>query len=422
MLSKDMSRVDLLVVLASMGVVLPKETKLPLEELGKRLGSALDASQEMAALLGSPPVNLDLLFKWASNPGKTLFKASQRGNFTELTTGEMEQPKKGPGALKSDTFKELRQSVLALSYSFDHNIRQTSFVCQQIKSAIALRILEVYRVKDEVPLFFLEFKDLVSSAKEDLENLTNAFFPSGDLNTIEVSHLEYCAILKLFKRNSTKLADKHRSDTGGLGKKKGSTKTFVLPLCPLSMQVLGKLTSDVGCEICGEKIASKCSQCLTVSYCGKECQRLDWPNHKATCKSLKGGSWHPIDLFDMPELPPGVGDQAKHRFVMNRLDPFTSSSGLHSTTGDDAPDSHRGKIFLAKFQAPLMGGVNPSMMIYDRQRSFQSFWRKNSNLETFNQAMRVMGGRPKFYKWVRWVGENKMEICLDRSPASDPVW
>ena len=28
----------------------------------------------------------------------------------------------------------------------------------------------------------------------------------------------------------------------------------------------------------------------------------------------------------------------------------------------------------------------------------------------------------KIYRWVRRVGEVEMDICLDRSPLTDPVW
>ncbi|KAJ7773969.1 hypothetical protein B0H16DRAFT_1510564 [Mycena metata] len=28
-----------------------------------------------------------------------------------------------------------------------------------------------------------------------------------------------------------------------------------------------------------------CKQCMAVNYCGRECQRIDWPLHKAWCKS-----------------------------------------------------------------------------------------------------------------------------------------
>ncbi|KAF7344010.1 MYND-type domain-containing protein [Mycena venus] len=36
--------------------------------------------------------------------------------------------------------------------------------------------------------------------------------------------------------------------------------------------------------ICRKPATYRCSACKTVSYCSKECQRLDWKNHKNPCK------------------------------------------------------------------------------------------------------------------------------------------
>lgn len=43
------------------------------------------------------------------------------------------------------------------------------------------------------------------------------------------------------------------------------------------------------CKTCGKlSKTSKCSQCKSVAYCSKECQKLDWPVHKAACKARFG--------------------------------------------------------------------------------------------------------------------------------------
>lgn len=39
------------------------------------------------------------------------------------------------------------------------------------------------------------------------------------------------------------------------------------------------------CKTCrSHRHTKKCSQCKSVAYCSKECQKSDWPSHKAACK------------------------------------------------------------------------------------------------------------------------------------------
>ncbi|KAF9049228.1 hypothetical protein BDZ89DRAFT_1154542 [Hymenopellis radicata] len=43
-----------------------------------------------------------------------------------------------------------------------------------------------------------------------------------------------------------------------------------------------KFCSTSGCE--NYKNLSKCAKCRTAMYCSRECQKQDWPHHKAFCK------------------------------------------------------------------------------------------------------------------------------------------
>jgi hypothetical protein len=38
------------------------------------------------------------------------------------------------------------------------------------------------------------------------------------------------------------------------------------------------------CFLCLEPSKLKCSRCLTIQYCSKECQKKDWKIHKNNCK------------------------------------------------------------------------------------------------------------------------------------------
>ena len=45
-------------------------------------------------------------------------------------------------------------------------------------------------------------------------------------------------------------------------------------------EVFRDLLSCVRCDQGGDK---KCAKCHSVSYCGRKCQRADWPRHKRLC-------------------------------------------------------------------------------------------------------------------------------------------
>jgi hypothetical protein len=52
---------------------------------------------------------------------------------------------------------------------------------------------------------------------------------------------------------------------------------------------MGWMTSAMslgGCEVYGKGDGvRKCSKCRTVEYCGRDCQKQDWKNHKV-CAQL----------------------------------------------------------------------------------------------------------------------------------------
>lgn len=90
-------------------------------------------------------------------------------------------------------------------------------------------------------------------------------FPSQSRVTLKVSDLERRILLRLFEKNTKRLPPKYSLTDHP----DGVTTSFVLPLCPIGMLALGKLTRNPGCEVCGKKTTSRCMQCMSVVYCGK---------------------------------------------------------------------------------------------------------------------------------------------------------
>lgn len=37
------------------------------------------------------------------------------------------------------------------------------------------------------------------------------------------------------------------------------------------------------CHVCGKEDAKKCTRCMSIAYCGRECQAKDWKRHKKMC-------------------------------------------------------------------------------------------------------------------------------------------
>jgi hypothetical protein len=54
-----------------------------------------------------------------------------------------------------------------------------------------------------------------------------------------------------------------------------------------TMNGVDELSKEMGCEVCGKcDGVRKCSKCKTVEYCGRDCQKQDWRNHKKVCTQL----------------------------------------------------------------------------------------------------------------------------------------
>lgn len=130
MMSKEICRDDLLILLSSMGIVLP-DTKLTVDELNKKLGLAFDASQQLWTHLPTTPIDPSTFPLWdvkKDDDGDTLFEATQRRNMSEMLAGVMQPPKQGGNAKKEEMFKEMRQSIMGIAFMFDQGLREICYV------------------------------------------------------------------------------------------------------------------------------------------------------------------------------------------------------------------------------------------------------------------------------------------------------
>ena len=94
------------------------------------------------------------------------------------------------------------------------------------------------------------------------------FRPGGSIFipvTVRATPLEQALLLTLLDQNAKHLAASYKPDL--LWSEKAFKLSFILPLGPLTFEDIGKLNSDPGCKVCGNKSTSRCSGCQSESYC-----------------------------------------------------------------------------------------------------------------------------------------------------------
>ncbi|KAG6899185.1 hypothetical protein C0993_012554 [Termitomyces sp. T159_Od127] len=427
----ELFRTEILVLLDCMGLKLQKNTKLSEDDLLKRLAQTMDAAQRYNELLAPiAPVNPSTLSKW--KPSKSLLDAIKRTNIAEaygnmITGRNLVAPP--TSTYEEDTFMEVRQVLMGLATHWEQ--KQYSFVLMDKVSnwGVIARIVEVQRLQldsvssgleTDVPVLSLLYKVVHSPSGVQMRDHLETIF-THPVVAVWTTQLERKYLLKLFAMNSKRLSSHYKPRRQ---KDEADHRlTFILPLGPLNMRDLGRLENTTGCELCGKKMKSRCTQCLSVSYCGKECQREDSPNHKIFCRSLKGGTWHTV-TFSHEKTPHGY----THRAVINRFDTVQEIRAQMIESPENlknapSPNIHGDKAFLVKFQISLsQSGMDSSMLLYDRQKSFQVTWLKAQDTEVFREGEKAMGGRLKIYRWARRVDDYHLTVCFDKAPETDPAW
>ncbi|RPD60626.1 hypothetical protein L226DRAFT_506562 [Lentinus tigrinus ALCF2SS1-7] len=421
------TRPETLEILSCMGIELPRTTRLPDDVLDKRLRDALNYSQHKSGL--PPSLDPERLPRWPQ--GRPLFKMLRKVDLAEVR--EIENAERAGGVyereLFQDVFWDLGQTMMAIGKALDSG--RTWCVVQDSEQTLAvlLRFLCVVCVDSDTPGVVLTYWAINNeTGAEGADWICMQMRRDVGVTEIKATVLEMKLLLKVLAMNARLLPPEYKPPKDPL--EKHFKLSVLFPLAPLSFDVLGKLNSDVGCALCGKRQASRCSQCHSVSYCGAgtsslPCQKADWPSHKQTCRSLKGGHWVTIPFRMSFPGEPNNTILSYHSDIPTILDEFnyTLRKALGAENGPP-PNIHGEKTFLVKLQAP-----EGAFLIYDRRKSFHSvfFWREDDPT-IYDQCIaeirgpRIVYGGRKMYRWARRTGDFQLSVCLDREPNTVIKW
>ncbi|KAF9019614.1 hypothetical protein BDZ89DRAFT_959052 [Hymenopellis radicata] len=416
------SRKDLLGLLKSMGVELPANTKLVDDLLDQKLGNALTAAQKLSPLVPDPShIDPSKLPLWKTTPA---FQAMSRTSPNEAMK-RFNSPNSDPFPLYTNTWMDARQTTMHVARNFENGVAVMAL--KDDYEAIAIRVLSIHKLNENTPLIALIYysSDLATPAVNSFEWM-GAQMQTGRLAQIKCTSQEQALLRKLLFQNSRRVSTEFKPKMAGYERR--FKPSFLVPLNPLDQLEIGKLSHNTGCQVCGGKTTSRCAQCQSASYCSRTCQSDDWKQHKALCKSLKGGSWASTD-FTKHVIVNGKKMYISVFSASGTVPPSAQTAAQAAAERDDdspPPNVHGDRPFIVKVSNPFPAG-NPTqgLLVYDRQRTFKAYVMQEDRPQVYGAAMQLIiarNNRMKVYRWAKRTGDFKLDVCLDRIPDPEPTW
>ncbi|KAF9445849.1 hypothetical protein P691DRAFT_734285 [Macrolepiota fuliginosa MF-IS2] len=430
--SPAINREQILWILKGMNVELSPDTKLGIDKLEHRLQKALGAAQRLSTVFSKTERDIkptSYPFWNTQKPLAPVFRRTTWGKLFDVRNfdimREMPHPK--------DAFDRILSHIQSLSEDWDREGHDFFALLKDpiSKRALVIKVFSVHQVDAKTPLIFIGYDIVEGLEVADYSVYFKEFLGSGDSMVLSfVTRLEQDLFLELLSRNRRRISPDFRPHKMGLDKR--CKLSFLVPITGLTQMDIAHLSKNSGCAVCGRNTASTCAACISVQYCGKECQRKDWTSHKHLCRSIASGKWYTVTLDRNPvaqimhEVFGSNIPSSMPKWNINRFD-STTDEGLDGGDLMDAsapPNKYdEDEHFLVKIQVPIGSARKPrSMFIYDRQRSFEMHLLSEREPEAFEAALGAMGNNLKIYRWARRVGDFQWKICFDRAPERDPLW
>ena len=125
-------------------------------------------------------------------------------------------------------------------------------------------------MNEDCPVFVVAYKAVKKSSDSTLREAISAVFVDEiTVGSLSTTPLERSMLSKLLLLNSKRLSADYQPK-----RRKNEEPfrlSFLIPLGPISMKDLGKLTNNSGCAVCGDtrKSLRRCGDCQSISYCSQ---------------------------------------------------------------------------------------------------------------------------------------------------------
>ncbi|KAJ7641539.1 hypothetical protein FB45DRAFT_1054033 [Roridomyces roridus] len=430
-------RTELLGLLRSLNVDLPRKTKLSDQELDERLSHTLDSAQYISRVVPNPPLDPNAYPSWLrdSSNQPLLGKALQRHNNLEAMI-DMKSSVLGvanPLFALSSPAMVLRQVVMAVGDGWDNGTRCMLFQDKDKKSGICIKVLEVKKFDNNTPILLVVFQ---SSLRGELAETAQAY--------VTVAEEEQHMLLRILYANSNRLASSYKPKRAAA--EASSTLSFLIPVGPLEADDIVKYNANDGCLVCGAPAVQQCSRCRSIKYCDSgeflhlevnviphpretACQQEDWKIHRPVCNSVQTGNWTSITFRRVDRPVPGVHrlkilDITHHEDVIQRRRAMLDSC----KTVPPVVNTHGVTPFIVKIHVPFVRLIeNEDAMVLDEKRTFEVSVERSasgdpSKFDKLVQVVRKSTAEVGMFLYAIRTGDWTIDLCLDSFPDQDQTW
>jgi parallel beta-helix repeat protein len=168
-----------------------------------------------------------------------------------------------------------------------------------------------------------------------------------------------------------------------------------------------------------EKKLKQCTNCFTAQYCGRECQKSDWKNHKKVCDRFLSDGSIVVNYVRKPIMTEHLSP--------NKHDPFKTSErapGLLPVGPQYCPPPDTTTRFIVKISAGIdrdSKDFNPSVVrLYDRSLKIDGILNDADQIRHLAWQHGTMGQLYSFFRklfmWAKGPEDGKLRVFTNEFP------